>query len=100
VFFAKSRKVLWGASGKQGRTGFLVAFVVATLLVYLRTCFRLAEVAQGVKAYLFTHEDYFACLEFAPIAGAMVLFNLWHPGRCLKREAEEGVEVASEQGKA
>jgi hypothetical protein len=87
VFLAKSRKVLWGAGGEEGRKLFLVAFVLATVLVYLRTCFRLAEVAQGVKAFLFTHEDYFACLEFAPIAGAMLLFNFWHPGRFLKKEA-------------
>jgi len=66
-----------------------VALVSATVLVYLRTCFRLAEVAQGVKAYLFTHEDFFACLEFAPIAGAMVLFNLFHPGRFFRRETGE-----------
>jgi hypothetical protein len=83
IFFTKARKVVW--ERKEGRV-FLVAFVTATLFVYLRTCFRLAEVAQGVQKYLFTHEDYFAGLEFAPIAGAMVLFNFWHPGRCLKKE--------------
>ncbi len=100
VFLTKSREVLWGASGKDGRKVFLVAFVLATVLVYLRTCFRLAEVAQGVKAYLFTHENYFACLEFAPIAGAMLLFNFWHPGRCLKKRFEEVIEVAGQRSKA
>jgi hypothetical protein len=89
VFLKRSWKVLLG---KRGKRGFIVAFVLATLLVYLRTCFRLVEVAQGVKKYLFTHEDYFACLEFAPIAGAMMLFNVWHPGRCLKKDDAEVVE--------
>lgn len=68
-----------------------MALVTATLCVYLRTCFRLAETAQGVKKYLFTHEAFFAGLEFAPIAGAVVLFNGWHPGRCLRTEVGLGV---------
>jgi hypothetical protein len=64
---------------------FIAAFLLATLLVYLRTCFRLAETSQGLEENLSTHEVYFACLEFAPIAGAVLLFNIWHPGRCLGR---------------
>lgn len=64
---------------------FIAAFLLATLLVYLRTCFRLAETSQGLERNLSTHEVYFACLEFAPIAGSVLLFNIWHPGRCLGR---------------
>jgi len=90
-FLYKSRDVLWARKDKKL---FLISFIAATLLVYLRTCFRLAEVAQGVKSYLFTHEAFFAALEFAPIAAAMLLFNAWHPGRCLGRE--KGV-VGNEQ---
>ncbi len=91
-FLWKAREVLWVKGGKKP---FILAFVAATLLVYLRTCFRLAETAQGVEAYLFTHEDFFAGLEFAPIACAVLLFNAWHPGRCLKKdvETEASVEV-------
>jgi hypothetical protein len=63
---------------------FTRVLVVATLLVYLRTCFRLAETAQGVGGNLATHEVFFACLEFAPVAAAVLLFNVWHPGRCLR----------------
>lgn len=62
---------------------FIAAFLLATLLVYLRTCFRLAETSQGLEKDLSTHEVYFACLEFAPIAGTVLVFNIWHPGRCL-----------------
>lgn len=97
VFLRKSRKVLWQQKGKKA---FIVAFVAATILVYLRTCFRLAEVAQGVKAYLFTHENFFACLEFAPIAGAMVLFNVFHPGRFLKKGNDNLVGSTGEGVKA
>jgi hypothetical protein len=96
IFLSKSKKVLWDQKGKKA---FIVALVSATVLVYLRTCFRLTEVAQGVKAYLFTHEDFFACLEFAPIAGAMVLFNIFHPGWFLRRETGEVVEATVEEVK-
>jgi len=89
LFIRKSLKVAW----QKGRRGFLVAFVTATILVYLRTCFRLAETAQGVKKYLFTHEVFFAGLEFAPIAGAVVLFLGWHPGRCLRGAGLRGGEM-------
>jgi hypothetical protein len=80
-FFLKPRARIW----EHGRKGFLAAFGVATLLVYLRTCFRLAETAEGVMGKLFSSEGFFAGLEFVPILVAVVLFNLWHPGRCLKR---------------
>lgn len=63
---------------------FLVALVVATLAVYLRTCFRLAETAEGLMQNLSTHEAFFGCLEFAPIVVAVFLFTYWHPGRWLR----------------
>lgn len=62
---------------------FIVALVIAALAVYLRTCFRLAETAEGLMESLSTHEVYFGCLEFAPIVVAVYLFTYWHPGRWL-----------------
>lgn len=67
----------------KGLAGFSVAFATATLLVYLRTCFRLAETAQGLNGSLSSNETYFACLEFAPVAAAVMLLAVWAPGRCL-----------------
>lgn len=62
---------------------FIAVLVVATLLIYLRTCFRLAETAEGLFGHLSTHEVFFGCLEFAPVVVAVYLFNIWHPGRCI-----------------
>ncbi|KAF1810613.1 RTA1 like protein [Eremomyces bilateralis CBS 781.70] len=62
---------------------FIVAMVVASVLVYLRTCFRLAETAQGIFGELTSNEVYFGCLEFMPVIVAVYLFNIWHPGRCI-----------------
>jgi hypothetical protein len=70
----------------RGLTGFSIAFAAATLLVYLRTCFRLAETAQGLNGTLSSNEIYFACLEFAPVAAAVMLLAVWAPGRCLGRK--------------
>ena len=66
---------------------FLIALIVATLAVYLRTCFRLAETAQGLEQFLSTHEVFFGCLEFAPIIVAVYAFTYWHPGRWLKKDS-------------
>ena len=44
--------------------------------------FRLAETAEGLFSTLQTHEAYFAGLEFVPIAVAMLLLRVWHPGKC------------------
>ncbi|KAK4890731.1 hypothetical protein LTR27_010550 [Elasticomyces elasticus] len=60
---------------------FLTTLVVATVAVYLRTCFRLAEGAEGLMEKLSTHEVYFGCLEFAPVVGAICLLAYGQPGR-------------------
>lgn len=65
---------------------FCVAFAVATIMIYLRTCFRLAETAEGLGGNLSSNEIYFACLEFAPVALAVLLFAIWHPGRCVGKK--------------
>ncbi|KAI9842769.1 MAG: hypothetical protein M1837_006952 [Sclerophora amabilis] len=64
---------------------FTFAFVFAALLVYLRTCFRLAETAEGLMQNLSTNEVYFGCLEFAPVIIAVGIFNGWHPGKWVTR---------------
>lgn len=68
--------------------GFQVALIVATLAVYLRTVFRLAETAEGLMAQLATHEVFFGCLEFLPIVVAVFIFTNWHPGRWLSAKSQ------------
>lgn len=72
---------------------FTAALCVATFLVYLRTCFRLAETAEGLESALATQEAYFGTLEFAPIVIAVVLLAVWHPGKYLPRDKvwDEGI---------
>lgn len=74
---------------------FIGIFSVSTALIYLRTVFRLAEAAQGLWGSLQVHEVYFACLEFAPVAVAVLLFGAWHPARCLRDETEPREKTSS-----
>lgn len=80
--------------------GFLVALVVATLAVYLRTCFRLAETAEGLMQNLSTHEAFFGCLEFLPIVIAVYTFTYWHPGRWLDSSIKPSSKRTKSQAEA
>jgi uncharacterized membrane protein len=83
LFPGKSRQVTSAAL-----KSFSCALVIATLMVYLRTCFRLAETAQGLQHYLSTPEVFFGCLELAPVVVAVYIFLYWHPGRWLGSKFE------------
>jgi hypothetical protein len=85
IFVLKARRVAEQPLPRM----FMATFVVAALLVYLRTCFRLAETAEGVFGALMTSEVLFGCLEFAPVALAVIIFSVWHPGRCIQRSEKK-----------
>lgn len=69
---------------KQHRLhAFCMYFSVSTLMVYMRIIFRLIETAEGLGGEPSAHEVYFAYLEFAQIILVVLLFCIWHPGRCL-----------------
>lgn len=70
-------------SDVRGKDPFVFAVGGASLLVYLRTVFRLAETAQGLFASVSTHEKFFGTLEFAPVVLAVWILAVWHPGRWL-----------------
>lgn len=74
----------------------VVGLVVASLLVYLRTIFRMAETSQGVGGYASSHEVFFGVLEFMPIVLAVGILGFVVPGVVVKEEerarGDEGVE--------
>jgi hypothetical protein len=83
---------------EHGLQVFCLSFSVSTLMVYLRTIFRLIETAEGLGGKLSTHEVYFACLKFAPIALVALLFCIWHPGRCLGAKVRAHAEKPAGRG--
>jgi hypothetical protein len=81
---------------KSMKTPFLAVLPIASVLVFVRTIFRLVETSQGVFGYLSTHEGFFAGLEFAPMVVAVWLLAIWYPGRWMSntvvsRRKVEGV---------
>lgn len=65
----------------RNKDWFILALALASILVYLRTLFRLAETAQGLFAAISTNEVFFGTLEFAPVLLAVWIMAIWHPGR-------------------
>ncbi|KAF2150327.1 hypothetical protein K461DRAFT_322791 [Myriangium duriaei CBS 260.36] len=73
-------KILW-----RERRITCLAVIVASVLVLVRTVFRLVESAQGVFGFLSSHEHFFIALEMTPILAAVALLILKHPGRIFGR---------------
>jgi len=95
VLLAAFRWSLAGVEDMQDmveeKNPFFAALAAASVLVYLRTIFRLAETSQGVFGYLSSHEGFFGGLEFAPVVVAVAVLAVWHPGRCIPgRVVESG----------
>lgn len=79
-----------------GKRTFIIALYTASVLIFLRLIFRLAETSQGVLGYLSTHEAFFGALEFAPVVLAVWILAIWHPGRWIVVERK----VVNGEGKA
>ena len=60
-------------------------FVVYTVLglITIRIIFRLIEYSNGYSAGIPIHEAYQYCLDSLPMFTALVLLNVWHPGRIM-----------------
>ncbi|KAL8869061.1 MAG: hypothetical protein Q9174_004551 [Haloplaca sp. 1 TL-2023] len=85
IFLRNTRKIMMSRSTGEGGVGnmmqmYTIALVASSLLVYLRTIFRLAETAEGIGGYAGSHEAFFGALEFAPIVVATAMLAWWHPG--------------------
>ena len=74
---------------RQRKSPFILVLAVASILVFLRTLFRLIETSEGVYGNLSTHEAYFGGLEFAPMVVAIWLLAVWHPGRWITNSRRE-----------
>ncbi|QLL33669.1 hypothetical protein HG536_0E05800 [Torulaspora globosa] len=59
---------------------FPLAMVVAVVTVFVRCCYRLAELAAGWNGYLMRNENYFIILDALMIALGTVALSIFHPG--------------------
>ncbi|PVH93359.1 RTA1-domain-containing protein [Periconia macrospinosa] len=64
--------------------GFLVALVLATLCIFTRSVYRVAELSQGWQGHLIKTQKYFIGLEGAIVGVGVLALNAFHPGLCFR----------------
>jgi hypothetical protein len=85
---------------------FPVVIFIGVILVYIRSIYRVIELAEGWTGYLIVHEVFFMILDALMMALCIVLFVPFHPGVVLGRgtiaiegskayaqERERGIEL-------
>ena len=89
-------KTAWACSSRAQLL--LLALVITSTLIELRTIFRLIETAQGVFGYASSHEAFFGCLEFLPVVLAVSTWNVLHPGYLAPKDRAQ--VITGSQGNA
>ncbi|ELQ33630.1 hypothetical protein M0657_011464 [Pyricularia oryzae] len=78
----------------------LYVLYIASLLILIRSVFRIAEYSQGSRGLLMTHEYFLYLLDALPMFAVCALFNWMHPskviGRCSHVEGGGGAGVKTE----
>lgn len=75
--------------------GFLIALSFATLCIFARCVYRVAEMSEGWNGYLINTQRYFIGLEGAVIIAGVLVLNLFHPGLCFR----EALDARRKHGK-
>ncbi len=74
--------------------GFLVALALATILIFTRCVFRVAELSEGFDGDLANDEPLFIALESVPVVLAVLLLNVFNPNFSYKYErSDEGADA-------
>jgi hypothetical protein len=68
--------------------GFLAALCFATLCIFTRSVYRVAELSEGWKGHLISTQRYFIGLEGAIVAAGILSLNAFHPGFCFREGYE------------
>ncbi|WVW82924.1 hypothetical protein I302_104938 [Kwoniella bestiolae CBS 10118] len=67
---------------------FLYTILITSLLILLRTTFRLSETAQGFFGFASTHESLFGTLEYLPVVLALLIWGLLPPSKFVENNGE------------
>ena len=70
--------------------GFIVALMLATILIFTRCVFRVAELSEGWDGELAKDEPLFYGLESTPVVVAVLLLNIFNPNFCYKEDRFDG----------
>lgn len=72
----------------------VLATIWVIVLVIMRSIYRTVELAGGWSGYVITTERYFLALDGAPMAAAVITYNILHPGMLLNNiKLEERFEM-------
>ena len=72
--------------------GFLIALAFATLCIFTRSVYRVAELSEGWEGHLIKTQKYFIGLEGAIVSAAVLALNIFHPGFCFREgDAQRGM---------
>jgi len=63
---------------------FLVALALATVCIFMRSIYRVAELSEGWEGALMKNQHLFIGFEGAMVVVAVLVLNLWHPGFCFR----------------
>jgi len=69
--------------------GFLYALTFATLCIFTRSVYRVAELSEGWEGQLIKTQKYFIGLEGAIVAAGVLALNAFHPGFCFREEQHD-----------
>ncbi|KAI9748472.1 MAG: hypothetical protein M1835_001782 [Candelina submexicana] len=81
--------------------GFLVALALATLCIFIRSVYRLAELSEGWRGALMKNQALFIGLEGVMVIVAVLVLNAFHPGICFREGyiKKKKVKVPTKSGR-
>jgi len=73
--------------------GFIAALTFATLCIFTRSVYRVAELSEGWEGHLIKTQKYFIGLEGAIVVAGVLALNAFHPGFCFREAYEDSPDV-------
>lgn len=73
----------------------LLILVVSSILILVRTVYRIVEYAEGYNSYMMNQEIYFFILDSFPMIIVQFLYNGFHPGKILVEPERHAIETTA-----
>ncbi len=75
--------------------GFLASLALATLCIFVRSVYRVAELSEGWNGALMKNQPLFIGLEGVMVVVAVLVLNAFHPGICFREGYIKKVKVSN-----
>jgi hypothetical protein len=76
---------------------YLYILYLASLLIMVRSLFRIVEYVMGQDGILLKHEIYLYIFDATLMCIMMILFNIWHPSKIIHKARENGIHHLDSQ---